>query len=110
MRLRLDTSDVTFKVGRSFEPRTDKEGVQRRDKETRLPLFSVQLACFDDRGVESIYVTVACENPPKLAQDQPVTVSGLEAMPWVQNGSSKVAFRATAVSALSNTKSAQSAA
>jgi len=35
--------------------------------------------------------------PPVLVQGDHVVVEGLEAMPWVQNGNSRVAFRATSV-------------
>jgi hypothetical protein len=42
-------------------------------------------------------VTVALAEPPKVSQGQFVSVERLQAMPWVQNGNSRVAFRADAI-------------
>ena len=42
-------------------------------------------------------VTVAVADPPKVSQGQYVSVERLQAMPWVQNGNSRVAFRAKSI-------------
>ena len=101
MDLVIDTSGITFQVGRGFEARLDKDGVHRRDKagRTNLPLYAVQLIAFDEGGAETILVTVATDNPPKVSQGQSVRLERLQAMPWVQNGTNavKVAYRADAV-------------
>ena len=99
MDLVLDTSGITFQVGRGFEARLDKDGVHRRDKQggTSLPLYAVQLIAFDEGGAETILVTVATDNPPKVSQGQSVRLERLQAMPWVQNGNSRVAFRAKSI-------------
>ena len=70
MDLVIDTSGITFQVGRGFEARLDKDGVHRRDKQggTSLPLYAVQLIAFDEGGAETILVTVATDNPPKVSQ------------------------------------------
>jgi hypothetical protein len=40
---------------------------------------------------------VAAAEPPKLAQGQRVEVERLQAIPWVQNGNVRVAFRAKSI-------------
>jgi hypothetical protein len=101
MDLVIDTSGITFQVGRGFEARLDKDGVHRRDKagRTNLPLYAVHLIAFDEGGAETILVTVATDNPPKVTQGMSVRPERLQAMPWVQSGTNavKVAYRADAV-------------
>ncbi|RZQ62256.1 hypothetical protein [Amycolatopsis suaedae] len=102
MDLIIDTSGVDFQVAKPFEPRFDREGNQRRDKQggTNLPLHAVQLVAWTKDGSETVLVTVATDNPPELTQRQSVTIEGLQAMPWVSDGRPKVAFRARAVNAV----------
>lgn len=101
MDLIIDTTGVEFQVSKPFEPRMDRDGNQRRDKQggTGLPLHATQLVAWTEAGSETLLVTVATDNPPKLTQKQFVTIEGLQAMPWVAGGDSKpkVAFRASAV-------------
>ncbi|WP_199431196.1 hypothetical protein [Qaidamihabitans albus] len=100
MDLMIDTTGVKFQVARSFEPRLDKDGNQRRDKQggTNLPLHAVQLVAWTTDGSETVLVTVATDNPPQLTQRQSVTIERLQAMPWIDgSGKPKVAFRARAV-------------
>ena len=99
MDLKLDTTSWNIQACGDFEPRLDKDGVHRRDKSggTNLPLWAVQLVAWFDAGAETILVTVAVSDPPKVSQGQYVSVERLQAMPWVQNGNSRVAFRAKAV-------------
>ena len=99
MDLILDTSSWKFQVSGSFEPRLDKDRVHRRDKTggTNLPLYAVKLVAWSDADAETILVTVAIADPPMVAQGQYVSVERLQAMPWVQNGNSRVAFRAKSV-------------
>ena len=97
MDLIIDTGIYTFQTSGVFEPRLDKDGVHRRDKSggTNLPLWAVKLVAWSD--AETILVTVAVSDPPKVSQGQYVSVERLQAMPWVQNGNSRVAFRAKSV-------------
>ena len=96
MQLILDTNAMRFQASGGFEPRLDKDGVHRRDKSggTNHPLWAVKLVAWSDGDAETILVTVAADNPPKVDQGQFVYVDRLQAMPWVQNGNSRVAFRA----------------
>ena len=103
-KLILDISDVEFQAGGSFSPKTDnKDGSQRRDKATGLPLNAVNLVMWsgegDSRQAETILVTVATDNPPALNQMDFVNVTGLEAVPWVPtNGTGvRIAYRAESV-------------
>ena len=99
MDLIIDTSRYTFQASGVFEPRLDKDGVHRRDKSggTNLPLWAVKLVAWSDADAEPILVTVPVADPPKVSQGQYVSVERLQAMPWVQNGNSRVAFRAKTV-------------
>lgn len=100
MKLILKTDAMQFQATSSFEARLDKDGVHRRDKSggTNLPLYAVKLVAWSDSDAETILVTVpVAATPPVLAQGDHVVVEGLEAMPWVQNGNARVAFRAKSV-------------
>jgi hypothetical protein len=95
MQLMIETSRVSFTVGREVQPRNDQNGVQRTDKETRLPMWTVQLVAVDARGAEVINVTYVGQTPPKVTPGQPVTPIELQAIPWAQNGKNGTAFRAS---------------
>ena len=99
MKLILFTEHTQFQATSGFEPRLDKDGVHRRDKSggTNLPLNAVKLVAWTGSDAETFLVTVPVANPPALTQGESVVVEGLEAMPWVQNGNARVAFRAKSV-------------
>ena len=107
MKLILDTENTQFQATSSFEARLDKEGVHRRDKSggTNLPLYAVKLVAWSDADAETILVTVPVATPPVLQQGDHVVVERLEAMPWVQNGNARVAFRAKSVLPVNGTSS-----
>ena len=65
--------------------------------ERNLPLYAVKLVAWSDADAETILVTVPVATPPALSQGDHVVVERLEAMPWVQNGNARVAFRAKSV-------------
>lgn len=104
MRLMIDTSQVSFTVGREAQPKTDQNGVQRVERNTNVPMWSVQLVAMDEGGAEVISVTVASNQPPKLPIGSPVSPVALQAIPWAQNGRNGVAFRATDIKALTGAK------
>jgi hypothetical protein len=105
VELLIDISRKSFTVGRPFERKLDDNGVQKLDRQTRLPLFSAQFVVMDERGADTIMVTIAGE-PPQLQQGQPVTVVRLVALPWANNGRNGVAYRADEVRPLSAAKTA----
>lgn len=106
MELLIDISRKNFTTGRPFERKTDENGVQRLDRRTRLPLWSAQFVVMDERGADTIVVTIATQDPPQLQQGQPVTPVHLVAQPWSRNGREGVAFRAEDVRPLAAAKSA----
>jgi hypothetical protein len=109
MRLMIDTSQVTFTVGREAQPKTDQNGVQRVERNTNIPMWSVQLVAMDDGGAEVITVTVAAPQPPKVPIGSLVTPMALQAIPWAQNGRNGVAFRATDIKTVTGSKSGSGA-
>jgi hypothetical protein len=112
MRLMLDTSRFRkVEVAKPFDARMDQDGNHRRDKKggTGLPLWACKVAVYADEDVEVLLVTVATDQPPSLAQEQHVTLNGLEAMPWATSkGEPRVAYRAESVTPVSTNKSASS--
>lgn len=106
MRLLIDTSNVSFTVGREVLPKTDQNGVQRVERNTNIPMWSVQLVAMDDGGAEVIVVTVAAPQPPKVNIGQPVVPVELQAIPWAQNGRNGVAYRAIEMKPSGSAKSA----
>jgi hypothetical protein len=105
VELLIDTSRKSFTVGRPFEPKVDDNGVQRLDRKTRMPLWGAQLVVMDERGADTIIVTIAGE-PPHLQQGQPVTLTQLVAVPWNINGRDGITYRAAEVRPLAAAKSA----
>jgi len=107
MKLILYTKGTQFQATSAFEARLDKDGVHRRDKTggTNLPLYAVKLVAWSDADAETILVTVPVATPPALSQGDHVVVERLEAMPWVQNGNARVAFRAKSVLPVNGTPS-----
>ncbi|KAA1430549.1 SCO3933 family regulatory protein [Mycolicibacter arupensis] len=98
MKLRIDTTGVTFLCTRIPEQRTNFDtGAPRVDKATGQALWQVQLIALDATGGEVLAVTVVGE--PKVIVGQPVAVAGLVALPWSQDGRSGIAYRAEAITA-----------
>ena len=76
MKLRIDTTGVTFLCTRIPEQRTNFDtGAPRVDKATGQALWQVQLIALDATGGEVLAVTVVGE--PKVIVGQPVAVAGL---------------------------------
>jgi hypothetical protein len=98
MKLRIETTGVTFLCTRIPEQRTNFDaGAPRIDKATGQALWLVQLIALDATGGEVLAVTVVGE--PKVTVGQPVAVSGLVALPWSQDGRSGIAYRAETIAA-----------
>lgn len=107
MRLIIDTSRVhTFTVGLEPAPKKDQNGVQRVDRATNAPMWTVQLVAVDDGGAEVINVTTVGTEPPKVKAGDVVTPVDLQAIPWAQNGRNGTAYRATQVKPVNVSKSA----
>src|SRR5271166_577467 len=96
MKLLINTTGVTFTCTRAPEQRVSFDtGQPRVDKATGLPLWLVQVMALDESGGDVIAVTVAGE--PKVAAGHAVTITGLVALPWSQDGRSGIAYRAEAI-------------
>ncbi|WP_100467003.1 hypothetical protein [Mycobacteroides abscessus] len=96
MKLKVDTSAVSFMCTKTPEPRTDfGSGQPKVDKATGAVLYQVQLMALDADGGDVLSVTVAGE--PRVAVGQQVTVTNLVATPWSQEGRSGVAFRVDSI-------------
>ena len=106
MRLMLDTSKVMFTVTKAPEPRKDfGKDQQKMDRDTGRPQWVVEVLAMDAERGEVIRVTVAGDEP-RVNQGQPVAFSGLEAIPWSNNGKSGVAFRAASIQSAAPSKAA----
>src|SRR5271163_554730 len=93
MKLKIDTSAVSFVCTRSPEQRIAYDtGQPKVDRETGQPLWQVQLMALDASGADVIAVTVPGD--PNITVGQPAHVEGLVALPWNQEGRSGGAFRA----------------
>jgi hypothetical protein len=98
MKLKIDTSAVSFVCTRSPEQRIAFDtGQPKVDRETGQPLWQVQLMALDASGADVIAVTVPGD--PNINVGQPAHVEGLVALPWSQEGRSGVAFRADSLRA-----------
>jgi hypothetical protein len=104
MRLLIDTSRVTFTVGREAQAKTDQNGIQRVERNTNIPMWAVQLVAMDDGGAEVITVTITAPQAPKVSVGQLVNPVELQAIPWAQNGKNGTAFRAIDLKAVSGSK------
>ena len=79
MKLRIDTTGVSFVCTRSPEQRLAFDsGQPKMDRETGLPLWQVQLMALDASGGDVIAVTVAGD--PNVTVGQPAQVEGLVAL------------------------------
>lgn len=109
MRLLIDTSKVQFTVSREVQPKTDQNNMQKMERNTNIPMWSVQLVALDDGGAEVINVTVAAAQPPKVDVGVTVNPVDLQAIPWAQNGKNGTAFRASDIKLLTASKSSAAA-
>jgi hypothetical protein len=82
MKLRIDTTSVTFTRTRTPEPRTNFEtGQPRVDKAIGKRLWLVQVMALDGSGGDVIGVTVA--DKPKVSGDRaPVVSASTRAGEW----------------------------
>ncbi len=104
MRYLLKTEGVEFEVAKAPAPKTDQNGVQRINKATGLPVWSVGLLLLDTSAetAEDLVVSVASAVMPAVRWREPVEVAELEMLPWSstdKNGDmrSGVAFRASEI-------------
>ena len=112
MRLRIDISEVKFRVASTARPaaksRTDQ--TQKTTPDGQL-IWSVRLTAIDTgaNSSETIWVEVAGEEP-KLTLDDLARVDGLVFAPWVnKKGEIVRSFRAESITVLTDARRAQAA-
>ena len=108
MRLRIDTSEVKFRVAGLPKPRQESRAnpAQRRTPDGRL-VWTVRLTAVDtgSNTSETIWVEVAGDEP-KLTLDELAQVHGLVYAPYVNKQTHQIvrAFRAEAVTVLAEAR------
>lgn len=109
MKLKIDTAGVSFTCTRAPEQRLNFDtGQPRADKATGLPLWQVQVMALDESGGDVISVTVAGQ--PRVSTGRAVTITGLVALPWSQDGRSGIAYRADSITEAGDTSPAKNSA
>jgi hypothetical protein len=101
MRLRLSTEGIDFQCSGNPGPKLDQNGRQKADREG-APMWTTQVIAQEIDGAEVLTVTVAGVKP-SVTVGQRVSVVGLEAIPWNNNGKHGVAFRAEQISPVAAT-------
>jgi hypothetical protein len=103
MRLKIDTSEVKFRVAGTAKPRKDfKDKDKQATTPDGRPIWTLRLTAIevDRETAETIWVEVAGDEP-KLTLDELVQVHGLVFAPWVGRDSKiRRAFRADTVTQL----------
>lgn len=100
MRYMLKTDGIEFEVAKPPMPKTEPNGVQKVDKASGWPVWTIPLLMLDvaNESASEIVVAIAAPSRPEVAWREPVEVSELEIFPWSQKGRdgdirSGVAFR-----------------
>ena len=100
MRLRIDTSEVKFRVAGMPRPRMQsRQSQQQKKTPDGRAIWTVRLTAIDAGAgsTESIWVEIAGDEP-RLILDEIATVQGLVFSPWVsQKGEIMRSFRAEAI-------------
>ncbi|MGH8887648.1 MAG: hypothetical protein ACRDYX_21255 [Egibacteraceae bacterium] len=97
MKLRVDTSELTFLVAAAPVPARGYES-GRVKLEDGVALFSVRVVAMDPGSGDAEIVNVKVPGEPVgLAPGQPVALPELTAQPWSIGDKSGVAFRAVGV-------------
>ena len=112
MRLRIDISEVRFRVAATARPaaKSRADQTQKTTPDGQL-IWSVRLTAIDtgSNSSETIWDEVAGEEP-KLTLDELALVQGLVFAPWVNKKNELVrAFRADAIAPMQPGRSVQAA-
>ncbi len=114
-RLLLDTSNTIFEMADDIMPKLDPDGVQKRDRETGLPMWTAPMfgrgRAKDRKWSGQLTVTIVSAEKPAAEDGDQVLPRDLEALPWVseQNGKARngVAFKASGLEVVSAPSAAQ---
>ncbi|MEV6601974.1 hypothetical protein AB0M36_34740 [Actinoplanes sp. NPDC051346] len=99
----LDTTNVIFEMADEIMPKLDPDGVQKRDRETGLPMWTAPMfgrgRAIGRKWSGQLNVTIVSAEKPAAEDGDQVVPHDLEALPWVseQNGKARngVAFKAS---------------
>ena len=112
MRLRIDTSEVKFRVAALARPRARSRTDQtQKTMPDGRPIWAVRLIAVDagSNSSETIWVEVAGEEP-RLTLDELALVQGLAFAPWVDKKGEIVRnFRADSITVLADARRTQAA-
>ena len=112
MRLRIDISEVRFRVAAAARPAAKSRADQtQKTTPDGQPIWSMRLTAIDtgSNSSETIWVEVAGEEP-RLTLDELALVSGLVFAPWVnKKGEIVRSFRAESITVLADARRAQAA-
>ena len=112
MRLRIDISEVRFRVAATARPAAKSRADQtQKTTPDGQPIWTVRLTAIDTgaNSSETIWVEVAGEEP-KLTLDDLARVDGLVFAPWVNKKNELVRqFRADAIAPMQPGRSVQAA-
>jgi hypothetical protein len=107
MRHMLRTDGIEFEVSKAAVAKTAPNGVQKVDRSTGWPVWSVQLTTWtnEDEGSDVLLVSVASKTVPTVRWREPVEVIDLEMIPWSQKNNegdirSGIAYRAADIRSL----------
>ena len=108
-RLLLDTSNTIFEMADDIVPKLDPDGVQKRDRETGLPMWTAPMfgrgRAINRKWSGQLNVTIVSAEKPAAEDGDQVLPLDLEALPWVseQNGKTRngVAFKASGLDVVS---------
>lgn len=113
MRLRIDTSEIKFRIAALAQPRAKSRNDQtQKTTPDGRPIWAVKLTATDtgSNSAEMIWVEVAGEEP-KLTLDELALVQGLVFAPWINKKGEIVRnFRADAITVLADARRTQAAA
>jgi hypothetical protein len=97
MRLRIDTSNIRFRVAGVAQPRNEsRENKRQKTTPDGRPIWTIRLIAIDGAAAstETIWVEVAGDQP-QLTLDEIASVQGLVFSPWVNRKNELVrSFRA----------------
>jgi hypothetical protein len=101
MRLRIDTSEVKFRVAGMPRPRMESRQSQRqKTTPDGRAIWTVRLTAIDSGAgsTETLWVEIAGDEP-RLVLDELATVQGLVFSPWVNRQTKEImrSFRADSI-------------
>jgi hypothetical protein len=100
MRLPIKTDGLMFIAGGAPEPvvRDRSTGEVATDRDTGATMFTVHLTVFIPGDVRpQVWAVKTAGEPKGINQGSPVSLSGLVAIDWENNGRHGISFRADAI-------------